>query len=236
MGLLTLVYGFLIEPKWIVVREIDITNAPSHRIVHISDIHFKGDRNYLVRAIGRINDLSPDFVCITGDLAEEKKYMDEVLGIIKQIRQPVFGVLGNHDPRNKVSLAAISACFESTGGALVGDHTVVAATEGVLISGPSSKVPAQDAQGTKRIVLAHFPSTADWFAHESFDLMLAGHSHGGQARIPLWGALIVPHGTGKYEKGYYQTKGGPLYVNVGIGTWLIPVRFFCRPEITVIRF
>jgi uncharacterized protein len=65
-------------------------------------------------------------------------------------------------------------------------------------------------------------------------LILAGHSHGGQVRLPFWGALIVPRGVGRYDLGYYKTAGGPLYVNAGIGTYRLPFRFNCRPEITLI--
>ena len=88
---------------------------------------------------------------------------------------------------------------------------------------------------TRRILLTHYPVFVDKLGDETFDLILAGHSHGGQIRIPFWGALVKPYGVGKYDLGLYQTKAGPLYVNSGIGTWYMPVRFNCRPEITVIE-
>ena len=80
----------------------------------------------------------------------------------------------------------------------------------------------------------HYPEIAHGMRDQRFDLILAGHSHGGQVRLPFLGALIVPNGVGPYDHGYYETPGGPLYVNAGIGTYLIPVRLNCRPEITVI--
>ena len=80
----------------------------------------------------------------------------------------------------------------------------------------------------------HYPEMASQLHEHRFDLILAGHSHGGQVRLPFLGALIVPHGVGPYDLGYYETPGGPLYVNAGIGTYRIPVRWNCRPEITVV--
>jgi len=68
----------------------------------------------------------------------------------------------------------------------------------------------------------------------SFELMLAGHSHGGQVRVPFYGAPILPWGVGPYQLGYYETFAGPLYVGAGIGTYRLPVRINCRPEITVV--
>lgn len=65
--------------------------------------------------------------------------------------------------------------------------------------------------------------------------MLAGHSHGGQVRIPFWGALVLPNRVGLYDLGLFQTMIGPLYVNPGIGTFLLPVRSWCRPEISLIE-
>ena len=70
---------------------------------------------------------------------------------------------------------------------------------------------------------------------ESFDLILAGHSHGGQVRLPVFGPLLVPFGVEGYDAGLYDTPAGPLYVNVGIGTFMLPVRFWCRPELAVIE-
>ena len=65
--------------------------------------------------------------------------------------------------------------------------------------------------------------------------MLAGHSHGGQVRIPFYGSVIVPFLVDEYDLGLFQTKAGPLYVNAGIGWFSCPIRFNCRPEITVVE-
>ncbi|MDQ6622438.1 MAG: hypothetical protein M3Y86_02985, partial [Verrucomicrobiota bacterium] len=90
-------------------------------------------------------------------------------------------------------------------------------------------------QATRRILLNHYPALADELpSGMRFDLILAGHSHGGQVRLPFYGALVLPWGVGRYDLGYFESKGGPLYVNAGIGTYRFPFRFNCRPEITVV--
>jgi hypothetical protein len=86
----------------------------------------------------------------------------------------------------------------------------------------------------KNILLIHYPAWAKEFK-EKFDLILAGHSHGGQVRLPFYGALIVPFSVDEYDLGLFQTKAGPLYVNAGIGWFPYPIRFNCRPEITVVE-
>jgi uncharacterized protein len=66
-------------------------------------------------------------------------------------------------------------------------------------------------------------------------LLLAGHSHGGQVRIPFYGPVVVGFGVDEYDLGLFQTSAGPLCVNPGIGWFSFPYRFNCRPEITLIE-
>lgn len=67
------------------------------------------------------------------------------------------------------------------------------------------------------------------------DLILAGHTHGGQTGIPWLARHVLSFDTGTYHRGLYRTPHGPLYVNPGIGTFHLRLRFLCRPEVTVIR-
>ena len=77
------------------------------------------------------------------------------------------------------------------------------------------------------------PSVLERAKREKFDLILAGHSHGGQVRVPFYGPLLLPFGVGRYDMGLFHTASGPLYVNPGLGWFPVPIRFNCRPEITV---
>ena len=186
-----------------------------------------------------INSLSPDFVCFTGDVMEEGKYLPEALELLSKVKSPMFGVPGNHDYWSKVPFDGMIKCFAATGGAwLVDESQVIAGGKINLIGmarvGPRHRLPSA-AQGMKNILLMHYPAWAKLFTDQTFDLLLAGHSHGGQVRIPFYGPIIVPFGVDEYDLGLFQTKAGPLYVSSGIGWYPIPVRFNCRPEITVIE-
>ncbi len=80
----------------------------------------------------------------------------------------------------------------------------------------------------------HCPRGVELLEKRKVALVLAGHSHGGQVRLPIINALYAPQDIGYYDRGYYETPNGPLYANPGIGTWFVPVRFRCRSEITVV--
>jgi hypothetical protein len=110
----------------------------------------------------------------------------------------------------------------------------------VTITGLSCERPWQkelqpDPQ-TKNILLLHYPAWVKKLGGQRFDLLLAGHSHGGQVRLPFFGALMLAYGVDEYDRGLFQTPNGPLYVNPGLGWFVTRARFGCRPEITVIEF
>jgi len=115
---LTLADATLIEPTWVKVRRLRVgTKSPTHRLVHFTDVHHKGDGKYLKSVVETINSLEPDFVCFTGDILEERKFLDEALEIMSGVRVPMFGVSGNHDYWSRIPFAPVRECFESTGGA-----------------------------------------------------------------------------------------------------------------------
>ncbi len=65
------------------------------------------------------------------------------------------------------------------------------------------------------------------------DLAFSGHTHGGQIRLPFFGAISLPPGSDQYEQGWFQNNRARMYVNRGLGTSIIPIRLFCRPELSV---
>lgn len=226
-----------VEPNCVRVRTIRLAQSqPTHRLVHFTDLHHKGDRIYLEKVVKKINAQSPDFVCFTGDLIEEAAHLPEALKILAEIKSPLFGVPGNHDYWSKIPFGEIRDCFASTGGAWLMDERAVLAQGKLILHGAACRTLArplpQPAPAARNLLLMHYPAWADRLEGR-FDLILAGHSHGGQVRIPFWGAIHVPFDVEPYDLGLFQTKAGPLYVNPGIGWFYLPVRFNCRPEITV---
>lgn len=227
-----------IEPTWVKIKQLRLSDKPTHRFVQFSDLHYKGDRAHAQSVVDTINSLSPDFVCFTGDLIEEGRFLPEALEVLSGIKVPMYGIPGNHDYWSNAPFDDIIKCFAATGGAwLLDEQRIIAEGKinliGVAHLGPKHPLPAPK-PGMKNILLIHYPAWAKQF-DEKFDLLLAGHSHGGQVRLPFYGSVIVPFAVDEYDLGLFQTKAGPLYVNAGIGWFPYPIRFNCRPEITVIQ-
>jgi len=225
-----------IEPTALRVTNFQLNPGGKCRLVHFTDFHHKGNTRYAAEVVGTLNELAPEFVCFTGDLVEERRFADEALGFIRQIKAPVYGCPGNHEYSSGVSFRDYEKAFAATGGAWLADRSLVLERHDLEIVGMGivglKNVP--ELQANRRLLLIHYPLMADRLGERRFDLILAGHSHGGQVRLPFYGSIIVPRGVGRYDLGYYETAGGPLYVNPGIGTYRLPFRFNCRPEITVI--
>lgn len=224
-----------IEPFSLRVSEFHMNLGLGRRFLHFTDFHYKGHATYAGEVVATINRLAPEFVCFTGDLVEHRDFLGEALGFIRQIKAPVYGSPGNHDYWSHSPFAEYERVFADTGGAWLVDRSVTLTPELELFGfGADSWRGLPAAKASRRIALMHYPIQAMQLKDVRFDLMLAGHSHGGQVRIPFYGAPIVPWGVGPYQLGYYETPAGPLYVNAGIGTYRLPIRLNCRPEITVV--
>jgi predicted MPP superfamily phosphohydrolase len=225
-----------IEPTKLRITQLALNNGGPLRFVHFTDFHYKGDARYAAEMVSVINDLAPEFVCFTGDLVEDKRFAPAALEFIRKIKAPVYGSPGNHDYWSRASFADYEKAFAATGGAWLVDRPLVLGPFGLEIVGMGQvgihafKPP----QAPRRLLLLHYPEMADRLGGPRFDLILAGHSHGGQFRLPFFGAPFLPWGCGPYDQGYFETLGGPLYVNAGIGTYHVPLRLNCRPEITVV--
>ncbi len=234
-------YARLIEPHQLTVRNVRIGKAPSVRFIQISDIHYRGDRSYLDAVVQRINALKPEFTCITGDFAESVESLGDALESLAGLNAPVFAVPGNWEYRVRLPLRTIEQFCQASGGCFLRNKSVVFRDLAVAgLDDMSNGFPVPDAAlrnlgGHKTLLLAHCPMSWTLLGAREVALTIAGHSHGGQVRLPLLGVLWLPRHVGKYVRGYYETSNGPLYVNAGIGTTLLPLRFLCRPEITVIE-
>jgi hypothetical protein len=243
LGTACAVFGdaWLVEPTRVKARLLRIGEGPlPHRLVHITDLHHKGDRGYLQSVVGKINSIGPDFVCFTGDLLEDRKFLPETLAILSGIKSPMFGVPGNRDYLSGMSFEPVKKCFAATGGAWLLDERRELADGRINLIGITclhdveTRLPLKSQ--AKNILLMHYPAWVKKLGDQKFDLMLAGHSHGGQVRIPFYGSLVLPSFVDGYDLGLFQTKSGPLYVNPGIGyLHHYSFRFNCRPEITVIE-
>ncbi len=225
-------YAVFVEPRWVKVRTVRLSSSPTARVIHLSDIHYKGDRAYLKRIVRIVNSLPADLVCFTGDLVEDGAHLDESLEILARVNKPMFGVPGNHDQWARLPWATIRGVFRRTGGDWLMDSQATALGGRLAVCTRwDEPLPA----APMRILLTHYPVAADAIRGATFDLILAGHTHGGQVRLPFVGHLIVPYNVGDHDLGLFRTAAGPVYVSAGIGTYFFDVRFGCRPEVAVIE-
>jgi uncharacterized protein len=230
-----------VEPTWLKVRRMRVgSGEPSCRLVHFSDIHHKGDRDYLQTVVDTINSLAPDFACFTGDIVEEREHLPAALEILSGIQVPLFGVPGNHDFWSRIPFGPVMECFAATGGAWLMNSSCEIPGKNINLIGticvlPQLPLPPSNPDA-KNILLTHYPADVKNLGDRKFDLLLAGHSHGGQVRLPFYGSVFLPSHVDEYDLGLFQTPAGSLYVNPGIGyIGDYNVRFNCRPEITVIE-
>jgi len=228
--------AFLVEPGWVRLKTVRLGEKPSLRVVHFTDLHYKGGESALRSLVGRINALKPDLVCFTGDLAEDRDFAKAAAEILRGIGAPLFGVPGNHERWAGADFGTLERCFAATGGAWLADREAPALGGRVRIVGIGEKPErAEPRPGAANIALVHYPAWVDRLPPRKFDLILAGHSHGGQVRLPLVGPLHMTYDVGRCDLGLYDTPAGPLYVGAGVGWYFLRVRFFCRPEIALIE-
>ncbi len=214
-------YARFVEPHWLRIKHITLSKTPTVRIIHnISYIHFKGDTQYLEKVMKTINALDADIVCFTGDLVEDACYLEGALRILSKVNKPLYGIPGNHDQWALRSFDEITKTFRQTGGDWLVNTSVLLPSnriELVILGNADLPLPARGTlTAYKRILLEHYPDTIERLNHVHFDLILAGHTHGGQVRVPIAGPFLLPFDVGKYDIGLFQTPVGPLYVNPGL--------------------
>jgi predicted MPP superfamily phosphohydrolase len=220
-------------------------------IAHISDIHF-GDwmtRERMASVIEQVNALEADVIAITGDFVsviweDTPALISEMLRAL-QAREAIVAVLGNHDHWTNTQVVA-QAIQDGGARLLLNEHMALTREDATLylagvddiwerqhdLSAALSSIPPN----APVVLLAHEPDYADEVTLTGkVGLQLSGHSHGGQVRLPLVGALELPWLGEKYDMGLYDVDGMALYVTRGVGMIAPHVRFNCRPEIARIE-
>jgi hypothetical protein len=231
------------------VREVRLPGLPSEldglRIAHLSDFHL-GVPSRGVRAVERavqwVEERQPDLVCVTGDLLSRARGQRSLRSLLERLRHP-YVVLGNHDiaaSRDPFSQAVELEALEH--GVLLSDESVVVELRGgrVEVAGvdPRSWLAKRrsgfgEPVAPLRILLCHFPKALERVPEGRWSLILAGHLHGGQIVVPYgFGRLLLAHPRARYPQGLYRRGSTAMHVSPGLGTTLVPFRFFARPEAT----
>jgi uncharacterized protein len=217
-------------------------------IVHLSDFHLTGrlGKAYFREVVRTSNELQPDLVALTGDLMESTAYFDWIPDTFARLtaRYGVWFVLGNHDRRTG-ELARLRKMLEQSGLIDLGGRSRQIEINGQPVVLMGNELPwikhepaacgFADAAPSLRIVLSHSPDQLGWARAQDADLMLAGHTHGGQICIPPLGAIFSPSAWGvKHIAGVYYSPPTILHVTRGV-SGDTPVRWRCPPEIAHLR-
>lgn len=252
-GAAGLSYANQIETEWLAVEELTLAlphlppAAEGLRVVHLTDLHLYPHTQlpFIQKVVAEAIRQKPDVLLLTGDYVTERAdAIFELAPVLAQIN-PTFGTfatLGNHD--HWTNAAVVTQGLREAGivvldnqGAVLGmDWLYVAGVDDCTSGRPDVQAalahrPAQ----TPTILLAHEPDTADWWAADGrIQLQLSGHTHGGQICAPGYGPLVLPNLGHKYAQGLFQVEEMLLYTSRGIGVVGLPLRFNCRPEMTVL--
>jgi predicted MPP superfamily phosphohydrolase len=189
----------------------------------------------------------PDWIFVTGDLLNVPEGLPHLFRFLSRLRQiaPVFITLGNHDHYSGVTVEQYSELADRHDiTLLVNEHTIIQTGSGELaiagVDDPSlhradlSCVPPPTHRRFT-LLLAHAPNILDQMEpHQEVDLILCGHSHGGQWRIPGVPTFWLPPGCSGRVDGEHRSGEHKLYINRGMGWSFLPFRWQCEPEIVVI--
>lgn len=242
-GLAATVDGFLIEPYRIEVTHSSVQApiATPLRIAHISDLHtfWLGPRER--KLLSLLDAERPDVIVITGDTVTWGRHYERIRPLLSRLHAPlgVWLVRGNWE--NAYPLKNEEAFYAGVGVRfLLNEARAIRPDIWIVgLDDPSSGTPDFDAafatvpHGAYAIAAFHAPAFFDKVAGR-VPLVLAGHTHGGQVRLPLVPVFWLPRGSGRFLAGWYAERGSKMYVSRGVGTSFLPVRFLCPPELSII--
>ena len=250
-------YAWNVEPNMLVVEEMHVRLSRLPQafdgliIGFLSDFHVKGPSSpaLTARAAEMLMALKPDLIALGGDyITWSADHAESCADALAQLRAPlgVYGILGNHDywagdiEKTVAALTRVGIRMlrnESSAIGTVSNPMFLIGLDDVWekhtdLPRALSGVP----RDACKILLVHEPDFADEAAKEEIALQLSGHSHGGQVRLPLIGAPILPYLATKYPIGLQ--RAGPftqVYTTRGVGLINPAVRFNCPPEVTILR-
>jgi uncharacterized protein len=257
MGLsLLFIYARFIEPQMLIVRYESLMFSGTRegdseiKVALFADNHLGSykDRAFMQKVVDRVKYEQPDLVLIPGDFifAISREQLFDYFQPLKDLNIPVFATTGNHDYESAgyIELEEVRQMLRDNGVEVLDDLK----TE-IEIKGKKLKIYGlrdlwektvdndllADISGEENvIVIAHNPDTAHYMENLRADLLVSGHTHGGQIRIPWLYPLMIPSEFG-YDRGWYEFEGMKMYVTSGAGEVGLPMRLGVPPEIVIIK-
>lgn len=248
LAILFLAYNYIEISKFSINKPVFSTKKLKKdlKITQITDYH----NNTLIdkeKLLEEIKKFSPHIIVLTGDMIDYKtEDMDGVLEFIKklyEINNNIYFVIGNHELRNKKGLEFISKVEEIGVNLLDNENTTININEDIInivglnyfISNEEYKEAIKGIDnGYFTLVLSHSPSKIIPLVSGIEDLILSGHTHGGQVRLPIIGA-VVSSSQGlfpEYDKGTFKLGNTYLYIDSGLGNSVLPIRMLNRVQIS----
>lgn len=258
--LLCIAYSRFVEPYMLFVNEDKIVSKNIDdefhglKIIHFTDLHFGSviHEKQLKKLVKKINELNPDIVIFTGDLIEQKyectkeevKLLTKYLNMINA-RLGKYAIIGNHDyyieninnfyyDSNFTILNNSYDIIYNTSNEAIGIYGL----ENITYGTPDmTKYNEEKFKNTKyKILLMHEPDYIDNVINNyDINLILSGHSHNQQVRIPYIKGFWLPEGSKKYYEPYYKINNTDVYISNGLGTSSIELRFLSPPSINLFR-
>lgn len=256
-GILASIGFLLLDSFWferyvIEWNYFDISKSGNNKIkiIQITDLHFVQLRYFHKSIVKKINAIKPDLICITGDTVDLTENIEPFNKFFKLIDKSIqkYAITGNKEYWGNVNLEELKNAYSKNNCELLinENRTITIKNREISIIGMDDLVGGNANFGKAienlkktetNIVLSHCPEHRDIIIKEkgdlNIDLILAGHTHGGQ--ITFFGiAPIKPKGSGTYLKGWYKEAEPKMYVSKGIGTSIYPIRLGARAEMVEI--
>ncbi|MBD3270588.1 phosphohydrolase [Candidatus Peregrinibacteria bacterium] len=246
---LLFVYSRFIETQLIEVNEVDLelgNSGENLKIALIADLHLGvyKQSSFLERVVDKINQEDVDIVMIAGDFTYDPdlETLDEIFEPLEKINAPVYAVTGNHDDEypGYVIVEQVTDAVSSHDVRVIDDRLL--SFDNLKLIGlsdlwggePEYGLLASVEEEDNVIVIAHNPDTIYEIKNpEKIDLMLSGHTHGGQIRLPFIYKSVIPT-ENEFDKGLYEINDAAVFVTSGLGEVGLPMRLFVPPEIVVI--
>ena len=215
------------------------------RIIHISDVHLREHNDWLEQLNKAFVGLEGDVVALTGDIITRgwtEEALDSFLSAIPRGKLCTVAIMGNWEYWSGETALSWQDRLAAYGITVLCDNGID--TEDIRVSGTDDHLAGSShpekwlgdlPSDRPNLVLTHSPAHFARLIHPNVQLVLAGHAHGGQIRIPKFGALWTPRGTGRYIAGWYHSGPSHMFVSRGLGWSVAPLRFMCPPEIAIIH-
>jgi uncharacterized protein len=213
--------------------------SQSLSILHLTDIHIRKSGDWLDKLCIQVQTRQPDLTVITGDIVTrgwEKSAVEQFFEAIPRGKYGTFAIMGNWEYWSEAKPAFWRPFLEKHNIRLLREEWV--AFEGFCVAGTDDCLAGQSNPESwlhqlpsSTIMLTHSPALFPRLVHPKIPLVLAGHTHAGQIRLPKIGAFWVPRGSDHYIAGWYQQEHTHLFVSRGLGWSVAPIRIGAPPEI-----